>query len=256
MIRNAIAMLRSGRVVALHLVGNGVLLAAASLWLLLPEAHMWQLAITVVAALGLLFLALWLHTSTFEYAADPEPENFRAAFRPSFLRMLWLTFGLAILFGLMWNVQRLENYQYEIGGYLYAKAPSLLRPRNGATAYYQRIGTLISILFWFALPTLLLPVIAARVIGARVRAGLKTLLRWRYWLAMIVTVLIGVWLASTILNWTPGKSLAAQQTSLFFRMALAYLLATAAWLATAGLLGYFVRTNSDAGGNAAAQPAQ
>ncbi|ABF39932.1 hypothetical protein Acid345_0929 [Candidatus Koribacter versatilis Ellin345] len=256
MIRNAIAILRSGRVLGLHLVGNALLLVAASLWLLLPEAHVWQLIITGVCALAILFLALWLHTSTLEYAANPGPENFRIAFRPSFLRMLWLFLGVAVLFLLMWYVDRLTDRQYQIADYLYAKMPPSLRPKDGASVYYARLGVIISIVFWFLLPSLMLPLIAARVIGARVRAGLKTLIRWRYWLAMIVTVCVGVWLTTVLLNWKPGKSLSAQEGSLIFRMALGYLLATTSWLTTAGLLGYFVRTNSDIVGNSAPEPAK
>ena len=256
MIRNAIAMLRSARLFGLHLVGNALLIVAASLWLLLPEAHVWQLIITIVTALAIAFLALWLHTSTLEYAADPAPENFRTAFRPSVLRMFWMFLGCAILLCLMWYVQRLGDHQYELGGYLYAKAPSALRPKNGASAYYNRVGTAFSILFWFVLPSLLLPLIAARVIGARIRAGFKTLLRWRYWLAMVVMLLIGVWLTSALLDWRPGKSLGAQTASLIVRMVVAYLLATAAWLTTAGLLGYFIRANSNVGGEPAPEPAK
>jgi len=256
MIRNAMAMLRSGRLLGLHLIGNALILVAASLWLLLPEAHTWQLIIAVVCALAILFLALWLHTSTLEYAADPAPENFRTAFRPSLLRMLWLFLGIAILFVLMWYVDRLTDHQYQIAGYFYSKMPPSLRPKDGASVYYQRLGILISIVFWFLLPSLLLPVIAARVIGARVRAGLNTLVRWRYWLAMIVTVCVGVWLTSFLLGWKPGKSLSAQEGSLIFRMALGYVLATVAWLTTAGLLGYFVRSNNNVAGDPVPQPAK
>ncbi len=256
MIRNAFAMLRSGRVLGLHLIGNAALVAAASFWLLIPDAHGWQLIFAAVAALAIVFCATWLHTSTLEYAANPAPENFRTAFRPSILRMLWLLLGIAILFLLMWYVDHLDEHRSQLAGYLYAKAPSALRPKDGSYIYYERLGVFFSIIFWFLLPTLMLPVIAARVIGARVRAGFKTLIRWRYWLAMIVTVCVGVWLSTIVLNWKPGKSLGAQEASLVFRMILGYLLATAAWLTTAGLLGYFVRTNSDAGGNPAPEPAK
>jgi len=257
MIRNAMAMLRSGRLLGLHLIGNALLLVAASLWLLLPEAHVWQLMLSVVCAFVILFFALWLHTSTLEYAADLAPVNFRAAFRPSLVRMLWLFLGFAILFALIWYVDRLSAVsRLQFAGYLYAKAPSALRPEDGSYVYYERLGALVSVIFWFLLPALFLPVIASRVIGARVRAGFKTLLRWRYWVAMIVTVGIGVWLTSLLLGWKPGRSLSAQEASWMARATVGYLLATAAWLATAGLLGYFVRINGDVAGNPVSQPAK
>lgn len=245
MISNAMAMLRSGRLLVCHLVGNAALLVAATLWLLIGEQSVAHLVFAAAAGLAILFLLLWLHTGTVEYAADPQAENFRAAFRPNVFRMLWMLLGVSILFWLTWHVLGWKEQEWQIGGYLYAKAPSSLHPVKGASVYYTWVDRAISVVFWYMLPGLFLPLIASRVLGARVRAGLKTLVRWRYWLAFAVTTLIGVWGTELIVGWTPGKSLRAQTVSLAIRMLFAYVVATAAWLATVGLLGYFVRTNSE-----------
>lgn len=245
MLRNAFLMLRSGRLVTLHVAGNAVLLIAAALWLLIGEARISQLILAVVAAFAILFLALWLHTGTIEYAADPQSENFRPSFRPSILRMLWLLLGMAILYWLMRHVAAWQDNSMALSSYLYAKAPQFLRPTNGEMVYDTWLHHLFSVLYWFVLPGLLLPLITARVIGARVRSGFKTLLRWTYWLALAVAIFIGVWVPQTLMDWVPFKKLGAETASLALRLAIAYAITIAAWLTVVGLLGYFVRVNSD-----------
>jgi hypothetical protein len=245
LIRNAMAMLRSGRLVALHLVGNAVLLIAAVLWLLIGEAHVTQLVFAVAAGLAILFLLLWLHSGTFAYSANPQPENFRAAFKPSFLRMLWLLLGSAILFWLMWHVSGWKDQEWQIGGYLYAKAPAALHPTRGVAVYYTWVDRAINFIFWYLTPGLLLPLIASRLLGAPILSWLKTLIQWRYWLSLAITTIVGVWCSELLLFWMPGKKLGAQTASLGLRVAAAYVLATAAWLATVGLLSYFVRRGSE-----------
>lgn len=246
LLRNLTAMLRSGRLVILHLVGNAVLLTAAALWLLIGEAHIYQLVFAVVAALAIIFGALWLHTSTLEFSAAPQPANFRAAFRPSPLRMLWMLLGCAILFSLMWYASGWQDHEWQVGGYLYAKAPHFLRPTRGEVVYNQWLHRIFVTIQWYVLPALLLPLLAARVIGARVRTGFKVLIRWKYWLVLALLVALGVWLPQVVMEWTPGKKLSAESASLAVRLAVAYAIAVAAWLCTAGLLGYFIRMN-DAG---------
>lgn len=244
LLRNAFALLRSGRLVIIHLVGNAALLVAASLWLLIGEAHIGQLIFAAAAALAILFLAVWLHTATFEYAANPAPGNLRTAFRPSLLRMFWLLLGVAILFLLMNYADHWQERDPEFSGYLYAKAPQFLRPTHGEAVVELWLDRAFEVLYWFILPGLFLPLIAARVIGAPITSGFKTLLRWRYWLAMAVIVAVGVWIPQLLIGWVPFQKLGTEMASLIVRLSASYLLATAAWLVLVALLGYFVRINS------------
>jgi hypothetical protein len=250
MLRHAVAMLRNPRLVALQLFVNAILLVSASFWLLIPEEHVWQLLFAGFSALLILFVFLWLHCGTLVYASNPDPVEFRDAFSIKIDsikigRMVWLLIGLFILFCCMRTISSWANSQWRIAGYLYSKAPSSLRPTGGASGYFTALGYIFSVTFWYILPCVFLPIIAARVIGAPVLRGLRTLARWQYWLGMAITTVLGVWLPIQILGWTPGKTLSQQTASLVIRLIVAYLFATAAWLATAGLLGSFVRPRDD-----------
>ena len=245
MLRHAVSMLRNPRLVALHVSLNAILLASASFWLLIPEEHVWQVLFAGFSALLILFIFLWLQCGTLVYAADPDPAKFREAFSIRIVRMVWLLIGFFILFCCMRMIAGWTDSQWQIAGYLYSKAPSWLRPTHGASGYVTALGYIFSLGFWYILPAALLPVIAARVIGASARRGLRTLARWQYWFGMAIPTVLGVWLTIQIMGWTPGKSLRQQTVSLVIRMIVAYLIATAAWLATAGLLGSFVGPGDD-----------
>jgi hypothetical protein len=249
LLRHSLAMLRSLRLVGLHLVLNALLLVSASFWLLIPEEHVWQLIFAALSALLIVLIFLWLHSGTLVYGANPAPAEFRAAFRVRLSRMFWLLIGCIVLLWCMPIVNGWMDHRWQIAGYLYSKAPFSLRPTGGENGYVNTIEYAFSIFLWYLLPSVLLPIIAARVVGTGVRDGLRALTRWQYWLAMAITSSVGVWLTNLILGWTPGKTLSQQTTSLVLRLALVYALATAAWLITAGLLGYFVSRGVDPSAN-------
>ncbi len=237
---HSVAMLRNPKLVALHLVVNAALLTAAIFWLLIPEAHVWQLLFAALSALLILFVFLWLHSSTLAYAADPAPAKFRAAFSIKIGRRLWFLIGFGSRFWCVRTVDGWSDSVEQISGYIYSGAPDWLRPTAGDSGYTAALGYLFSIVQWYVLPCVFLPVIAARVAGGSSLRGLRTLGRWQYWLGMAVTSLLGVWVTSLIVGWTPGRTLSQQTVSLVIRLVLAYAIATAAWLAAAGLVGYFV----------------
>lgn len=246
LLNHSLTMLRNLKLVALHLVVMVVLMVSASLWLLIPEAHVWQLTLAGLAALLLVVVFLWLESGVLAYGADPKPENFPAALIPKIDRMAWLLLGLGVLFWCMKAVDGWNESQWQISGYLYSKAPSWIRPTEGPMAYANAVGTALSILYWYVVPGLFLPLISARVAGRPALRGLRTLLLWQYWVSLGVLGLAGVWVVRLIVGWTPGETLGAQTASLVIRMLLAYLVSSAAWLLTAGLLGHFVGEGSGA----------
>lgn len=243
--RHPVAMLRNPKLIALHLVVNAALLTAAILWLLIPEAHVWQLVFAAVSALVILFVFLWLYSSTLAFATDPAPEKFRDAYSIKIGRLLWFLIGFGILFWCVRTVDVWSDSADQISGYIYSATPHWLRPTNGDSGYTTALGYLFSIVQWYVLPCVFLPVIAARIAGGSSLRGLRTLGRWQYWLGMTVTSALGVWVTSLLVGWTPGRTLSEQTVSLVIRLGLAYAMATEAWLATAGLVGYFVGFRSD-----------
>jgi hypothetical protein len=245
LLRHALAVMLNLRLLALHLVLNAVLLVSASFWLLIPEEHVWQLLFAALSALLIVLVFLWLHSATLAYATKPGPAEFRAALSPKLGRLMWMFAGILVLFWCMRAVSGWTDSQWHIAGYLYAKAPSWLRPTGGDSGYFTAIGHLFSVIYWYVLPSAFLPLIAARVSGGGSLLGLRTLRRWQYWLAMGFAALVGVWLPTQILGWIPGTTLREQTVGLVIRLALAYVIATAAWLAATGLVGYFVGPRND-----------
>ena len=238
LINHCLAVPRNLRLLGLHLIGNAVLLISASLWLLVPEQHAWQLLFAAVSALLLIFLFLWLHAATLIFAADPVPEKLLPAFRVRLGQLGWLLLGLVVLFASMWFVSGWSDSVARIAGYAYSITPASLRPVHGGTAYFEIGEFLLAVVVWYVLPGLLLPLTAALVLGKGLVQGLHALRRKNHWLLFGLLALAGIWLPELILDWKPGSSLTQEMTSLGIRLVIAYLIATLAWLATAGLLGY------------------
>ena len=244
LLRHALAMLRNLKLVALHLVVNAALLTCASFWLLIPEARVWQLFFAGLSALLIVFVFLWIHSGTLAYAVNPVKENVRPAFAIKIWRMFWLLLGIFILFWCMNKVGGWMESQGQTAGYLYSKAPAWLRPTAGSLSYTTALGYFFLILYWYVLPSLLLPIIAARIAGASFLRGLLILRHWQYWLGMAATVFLGVWLTKLIVGWTPGTTLTQQTIGMVVRFTFTYLIAIAAWLLAAGVVAYFVKADN------------
>jgi hypothetical protein len=247
LVRDTFAPLRSWKLILLHLIGNIVLPVAAALWLLIPEAKSWQLIATVLALFLWFFLFTWLESSTFLFASDPEPANFRPAFRAQPLPMLWVFLGFLLMFWLSMILTRWSEPQsnLQFTGYLYSKAPAWLRPSAGSLAFSEWFGHALEIIAFFFLPGILLPATAGKVLGSPWKRALRTLINWRYWLGFLVIAHLGLKLPSVILDWRPGETTRAQEISLVIRFALVLICVTVAWIMTTGLLGHFLRPRDE-----------
>ena len=241
LLRHSLAMLRNIKLVVLHLVVNAVLLVSASFWLLIPEAHIWQLLFAALSALLIAVMFLWLHSGTFVYALAPRKENFRFSFAIKIWRMFWLLLGAFLLLWCMNTVGGWMDSKWQTAGYLYSKAPTWLRQTAGSSSYTTVLEYFLVILYWYVVPSVVFAITAARICGASFLHGLRILKHWQYWLAMAITALLGVWVTKLILGWMPGSTLTLQTISIAIRFATIYLITTAAWLLTIGVLGYFVR---------------
>jgi hypothetical protein len=245
LLRRPVALLTNVRLVALHIVLNAALAVAGTFWLLIPEEHIWQLLFAAISALLMIFVLLWLHAGTFVYATDPDPAKFRSAFSIKLGRMAWLLLGLVVFFECVHVVGNWNDSRWQLGGYLYAKAPHWMRPTGGESGYINAVDYFFAVICWYFLPSALLPIIAARINGLTPRAALRAWASWLYWVSMAVCVIFGVSVASKILEWIPGETLHAQTIGLVIRLIAVYLIASGAWLAAVGLVGGFLCTDDD-----------
>lgn len=287
LISASVNALRHLRLWVLHLAGNGIILVAAALWLLVPEQHWWQLLLTALIAVALFIGAVWLHAGTLAYFAvgsaparqEPQsdavttanenaavPEASAAHSRGESGAALWrglrnappFVLVVAIMFLLMCRVNGWSGRMWQISGYVYTKL-SFIHGFIGPTGTYRLGIFIVSVLFWYVIPAMLLPFAA----GAAAHGfGLQALSAWAralrriaYWVWLGVLELPGVLLPTLLLGWNLHGALRLEMTSLLLRLGFAYLLAVTAWLMIAGMLGHLAarsEVSGDTSGQAAA----
>lgn len=244
LIRSAVAPLTDWKLVTLHLAGNALLLFAGTLWLLIPEAHAWQLVFTGLSAFALLFAFAWLHCGTLAHGLLPAHETIRKDFRASVRHIPAFAVLISALLLLMNRVSNCSDDSWRISGYFFTRLPHSLQSSIGEIRFHDWVEIKFAVLTWFLLPALFLPFLsAASSCGVSRRgfgAALRTYGRWKYWLATAAAALIGIWLPYLLAQWTPSHGLRQETVSLVLRLFTAYLLAVLVWLMTSALVGSFL----------------
>jgi hypothetical protein len=245
LIRSAVAPLSDWRMLALHLVGNALLLAAATFWLRIPEAHAWQLLFTALTGLAILFAFAWLHCGTLAHGLTPGSKTLPGNFRASIRHLPVFVVFVAILILLMnWTIN-LSDQSWQISGYYFTRLPHFLQSSIGESFFHRWVEFKFAATTWFLLPALFLPFLSAvSSLGFSLRgfrAALRMYARWKYWLALAVATLIGVWLPDLLANWTPFHGLRKETVSMVLRLLTAYVLAVLVWLTTSALVGSLLR---------------
>lgn len=243
----AAAVWRSKRLWALHVGGNLLLAVLTYGWLAIPDARLWQIALSVLfgVALGLAFL--WLQASTFEFFAQAHAgagASVRAAFRAT-LRRLPALVVWTLLFGLvLWAIGWASGWVRYAADWLGSLLTMTLRTPVSPQSVAGVLNAILWVLTWVWAPLRLLPLAAEVSVngfggfrGARRAVAQRVFRRGRYWLAYVALLALGTWLPTVLIDWMPEvESLWAQATSLLLRFLAAYLLFVTAWLLLASLL--------------------
>ena len=245
LLRSAVAPLADWRLVVLHLGGNALLLFAAALWLLIPEAHAWQLVLSALSGLAILFAFAWLHCGTLANGLAPAKETFGQDFRAGIRHIPAFALFAAVLGGLMNYANNFADQSWQISGYFFTRLPHSLQTSIGESRFHEWVDIKFAVLIWFVLPTLFLPFLSAASSCGFSRRGLmaalRTYARGKYWLAMAVAALVGVWLPYLLANWTPSHGLRQEAVSMVLRLTAAYVLAVLVWLMVSGVVGGLLR---------------
>ncbi len=222
----------------LNLAGNALLLAAVYFWLLLPDAHGWQVAGSGLLAIIVLFFGLWLRAGTFAYFRVAEFRNHAdvwRAFQHAVRHLIALALWAFLLAAIEWSLIWLRHLAPQFGVWFWQKSPSLLRfgsPRQ----VFHAADWLLWFLLWVLMPTVWLP-IAVTVAAAglklrRMARSLRVLKRAAYWLWFCGLMLIGVYVPDKIIRWIPDLSdLRKQAWSMGLRFVIAYLILITAFIA-------------------------
>jgi len=231
------------RLWVLNFFGNAAALAVWYVWLLVPDAHGWQVAGSLLAALCVIVLILWLRAGTLAY--------FRIAeFRNS--GMVWRAFGhslrhivvlaiwgamLAALLSLFWD---LRTYTPQAGVLIRQKLNAGPPPRNVARDLDWLIVLIVSVI----IPAVWLP-IGSTLAAAGFSRGLvrswRTLKQPMYWVCWCVLIFVGGYIPYKLIWWIPDlDDLRKQAWSMGLRFFAAYALLITAWIALVWMVG--VRT--------------
>ena len=241
------AVVHSKRVWLLQFLLNPALFALASLWLLIPEAHAWQIVATVMAILLVVLIFLWLQSATLEYFDTFHAEG-SARLRESFKPANMVAFAVwAVVFAFLIHfVNHVGNeIAFQLSTYLRSSSPNWLRRMISQ----DRMDALVALKFWVLLciviPGLLLPLglqTAKLGFGGFGKEGRRA---WRhtlgsrvYWSVLIVLAIVGIYVPSELINWMPEmSSITGEAVSLTLRLLSAWFLAASSWTMLVSILG-------------------
>ena len=121
----------------LNFLGNAAALTVIYGWLLIPDAHGWQVAASALIALAGVFLMAWLRAGTFAYfrvSEFRERADLWPAFRRGLRHLIPLIVCAAVFFALAWWLWSLREYTPQFGVWLRQK----LNARSAAAQRYAR----------------------------------------------------------------------------------------------------------------------
>lgn len=225
----------SKRVWLVHVVANALLMVAFFYWTRIPEASGLQFALTVVSGVLIAFVALWLHSATFDYFR-PAKHNLKELFRRSAARvpafLVW-----SVIFGLgLWLIGQLWSYDEQAGGWLRHLLPAFLRRVVKPRSAFSASSWVVWFLYFFFWPILWLPVggqVAVKNFrGFLSAAAFRPLRELRFWIVYFVCFVIGAYVPCKLVWMTPTKpsTLTEQTWSMVARFGVGYLLVVTTWL--------------------------
>ena len=227
----------------LNLVANAAVLAAWFCWLLIPDAHGWQVACSALLAIVVIFLVVWLRAGTlawFRVGEHRSQPGIATAFRRGLRHVVPLAIWAALFAIIVWLILSVGNYTPQFAVWIRQKVNAGPAPRS----VMHTTDWLFFALLWVVLPAIWLPIattIAAAGFGlSHMRRSLHVLRRPLYWIAFCVLVAMGAWVPYKLVTWVPDvQGLAKQAWSAGLRFAAAYIILITAFLLLVWMVGVF-----------------
>jgi hypothetical protein len=229
-----------GKLWLLNFFGNAAALAAWYFWLLVPDAHGWQVAGSLVAAVCVIVLVVWLRAGTFAYfrlAEFRESGEVWRAFRHSLRHIVPLAIWAALLAALLWFFWDLRTYTPQAGVWIRQKLNAGPPPRNVT----RDLNWLIVLIVFVLIPAIWLPAgttIAVSGFAKGVARSWRVLKRPMYWVWFCVLVFVGVYIPYKLVWWIPNlDTLRKQAWTMGLRFFAAYVILITAWIALVWMVG-------------------
>ncbi len=236
LLRDSLSSLRASRLWLMQVLLNPLALIAYAAWLLIPDAHVWQLLATAVLALAIVIGELWLHSGTLASLATP-PEGFRRALRHLLAFALWA----AIFALLLWAISSWGESSWQYSGYLTSKLPRGVRGVSTGVWLDWVVGFAFAAAFWYVIPVVLLPFgveAAQRGFSFRgLRAAGGILRRFSYWLLMAPLAVAMALIPGALIGWFHPSTLRMEAIGVVLRLGSAYLIAIVLWMLAASIVG-------------------
>jgi hypothetical protein len=195
------------KAVAIQAAGYVALLALIYEWLGIADRSVWQLFLSVILGLVIVFGAVWLIASALEGTPMPPLRQIGSL-------LGWIGIAAAIVLCCVWLAGYRPNVGLSVGSRLTLWFRRPVAP--------QTIGTIYFWLVWIAGTAGVLTVLPLAV---KARPGR------RYWITSGLLAIIGIALPALLIRWVPKfESFGVQTASMILRFGLAYAVALSAWL--------------------------
>jgi hypothetical protein len=198
------------RAVAIQAMGYLALLALIYGWFGIAESNAWQLMLSVLLGLAILFGAVWLIASALAAPELVSPRRLGGC-------LLWFGAVAAVIILCVW----LAGYRPRVG----------LSVASHLTLWFRRPvkpQTMATVYVW------LLRIAGAAGVLAILPFTVKARPTVRYWMTAAPIAAAGFLLPRLLIGWVLAfQSFGAQTASMIVRFGLAYAIALAAWLAIA-----------------------
>jgi hypothetical protein len=227
----------------LNLVANVTVLAVWYRWLLIPDAHGWQVAASLLLAIAAVVFVAWLRAGTLAYFRAGELRASRTI-SPAFRRgarhiiplAIWAALGAVVL----WIIVSAGDYTPQFSVWIRQKVNAGPAPRN----VLRDTNWLLFLLLWVIVPAIWLPIASTvAAVGLRLAAlvrSLRVLRRFRYWLALCVLMAAGAYVPYRLVTWVPEmRGLRAQAWSMGVRFVVAYAVLITAFVALVWMVGVY-----------------
>lgn len=219
----------------LNFVANAVALTVWYCWLLIPDAHGWQVAGSAVLAVSVVALVLWLRAGTlawFRIAEFRKQGTIWSAYRHSLRYIPALGFWVLVFAVVAWILWGLHAYVPQFAVWIRQKLGAGPSPRN----IMNDLNWLLLFLVGFVVPGLWLPIATTvSAVGVRPEHLERSRRVWRrpmYWLWFCLILAIGVGVAYKLVWWIPDLQTIRQQAwSMGLRFFLAYGIGVTAFIA-------------------------
>jgi hypothetical protein len=225
----------------LNLVGNAAALGIWYYWLLIPDAHGWQVAWSAVLALATVLFVLWLRAGTlawFRIAEFRTQPTIGGAFRRGLRHVVPLAIWAALGACIAWFILSASNYTPQFSVWIRQKVNAGPSPRN----VMHGSDWVLFLVFWIVFPALWAPVAttiaAVGFSGRHVARSFRVLRQPLYWILLCILIALGAWVPYKLITWVPELTTLRQQAwSAGLRFVAAYIILITAFVLMIWMVG-------------------